>query len=78
MAVSLNLRVNALTILSVFADLIPEIGPGSGGAEGKEDAIAHGEFLDLHFAHWTSLQIRLRHSNRDVKESGARFQHSRH
>ena len=74
----LPLRVNALAILGVFADFVPEVGPSSGGTEGKEDAIAHGEFLDLHFADWTSLQIRLRHSHREVRELGAEFRNSRH
>ncbi len=51
------LKVNALAILGVFANLVPEVGPRSGGTEGKEDAIAHGEGLDLHLADWTSLAI---------------------
>jgi hypothetical protein len=51
------LMVDALAVLGVFANFVPEVGPSSGGTEGKEDAIAHGEGLDLHLADWTSLAI---------------------
>lgn len=62
------LGVNALAILGVFADLVPEVGPSSGGAEGKEDAIAHRKCLDLHLADGASLTIGLRHGDRRTIE----------
>ncbi|KPQ32837.1 MAG: hypothetical protein HLUCCO16_19400 [Phormidium sp. OSCR] len=51
------LMVDALAVLGVFANFVPEVGPSSGGTKGKENAIAHGEGLDLHLANWTSLAI---------------------
>ncbi len=72
------LGVNTLGILGVFAHLVPEVRPSSRGTEGKEDAIAHREGLDLYLADGASLAIGLRHSNGDVRESGAGSQNSRH
>lgn len=52
-----GLKVNALAVLGVFANLVPEVGPSPRRTKGKEDAIAHREGLDLHLADWTSLAI---------------------